>query len=89
MNKAGLMKNKLAEKDQVRMVVYNVSPNLVERLQMMNPKSFVDLYDDGLQIEEIETKKKKNTISAGGKNYPTGGTQQENTSRDMEVHAVQ
>ena len=43
MNKAGLMKNKLAEKDQVRMVVHNVSPNLVDRLQMMNPKSFVDL----------------------------------------------
>ena len=32
MNKAGLIKNKLAEKDQVRMVVRNVSPNLVERL---------------------------------------------------------
>ena len=32
MNKAGLMKNKLAEKDQVRMVVRNVSPNLIERL---------------------------------------------------------
>ena len=32
MNKVGLMKNKLAEKDQVRMVVRNVSPNLVERL---------------------------------------------------------
>ena len=40
MNKVGLMKNKLAEKDQVRMIVHNVSPNLVERLQMMNPKSF-------------------------------------------------
>ena len=40
MNKAGLMKNKLAKKDQVRMIVCNVSPNLVERLQMMNPKSF-------------------------------------------------
>ena len=38
MNKAGLMKNKLTEKDQVRMVVCNVSPNLVEILQMMNPK---------------------------------------------------
>ena len=48
MNKVGLMKNKLAEKDQVRMMAHNVSPNLVERLQMMNPKSFVDLYDDGL-----------------------------------------
>ena len=42
-NKAGLMKNKLAEKDQVRMIVRNVSPNMVERLQMMNPKTFVDL----------------------------------------------
>ena len=54
MNKAGLMKNKLAEKDQVRMVVRNVSPNLVERLQMLNPKSFVALNDDGLQAKEIE-----------------------------------
>ena len=61
MNKAGLMKNKLAEKDQVRMIVHNVSPNLVERLQMMNPKTFVDLYDDGLQAEEIENEKRKNT----------------------------
>ena len=43
MNKAGPMKNKLAEKDQLRMVVRNVSPNLVERLQIMNPKSFLDL----------------------------------------------
>ena len=42
------MKNKLAKKDQVRMVVHNVSPNLVERLQMIGPKSFVDLCDDGL-----------------------------------------
>ena len=32
MNKAGLMKNKLAKKDQVRMIVRNVSPNLVKRL---------------------------------------------------------
>ena len=72
MNKVGLMKNKLAEKDQVRMVVHNVSPNLVERLQMMNPKSFVDLYDDGLQAEEIENEKKKNTRSAGGKTTQLG-----------------
>ena len=74
MNKAGLIKNKLAEKDQVRMIVRNVSPNLVEMLQMMNPKSFVDPYDYGLQAEEIENEKKKNTRSARGKNYPTGGT---------------
>ena len=53
MNKADLMKNKLAEKDQVRMVVHNVSPNLVERLQMMNPKSFIDLYDDGFVSVDV------------------------------------
>ena len=75
MNKAGLMKNKLAEKDQVRMVVHNVSPNLVERLQMMNPKSFIDLYDDRLQAEKMENEKKKNTRSIVIRNYPTGGTQ--------------
>ena len=69
------MRNKLVEKDQVRMIVRNVSLNLVERLQMMNPKTFMDLYDDGLQAEEIENKKKKTTRNAGGKNYPTGGTQ--------------
>ena len=72
MNKAGLMKNKLAEKDQVMMIVRNVSPNLVERLQMMNSKSFVDLYDDGLQAEEIENEKKKNTRSARGKTTQLG-----------------
>ena len=89
MNKAGLMKNKLAEKDQVRMIVRNVSPNLVEGLQRMNPKTFVDLYDDGLQVEEMKSEKKKNTRSTGAKNYPTGGTQQANTSRAVEVRAVQ
>ena len=26
---------------------------------MMNPKSFVDLYDDGLQAEEIENEKRR------------------------------
>ena len=89
MNKAGLMKNKLAEKDQVRMIVRNVSPNLVKRLQMMNPKTFVDLYDDGLQAKEMASEKKKNTRSTGAKNYRTGGTQQASASRAVEVQAVQ
>ena len=74
MNKVGLMKNKLAEKDQVKMIVRNVSPNLVERLQMMNPKIFVDLYDDGLQAEEMENEKKKTAKSTGIKNYLIRGT---------------
>ena len=55
----------------------------------MNLKTFVDLYDDGLQAEEMENEKKKNTQSTGIKNYPTGGTQQENTSRVAKVRAVQ
>ena len=71
------------------MIVRNVSPNLVERLQMMNPKTFVDLYDDGLQVEEIENEKKKNTRSVEGQNYQTGGMQQENTSRVTKVRAIQ
>ena len=45
----------------------------------MNPKTFVDLYDDGLQVKEMENEKKKNTRS----------TQQANTSRAVEVRAVQ
>ena len=79
------MKNKLAEKDQVRMIVRNVSPNLVERLQIMNPKTFVDHYDDGLQAEEMENEKKKNTRSTGTRNYLTRVTHQANTSRAIEV----
>ena len=55
----------------------------------MNPKSFVDLYDDGLQAEEMENEKKKNIQSTKTRNYPTGGTQQANTSRAAEVRAVQ
>ena len=89
MNKAGLMKNKLAEKYQVRIIVRNMSPNLVERLQMMNSTIFIDLYDDGLQAEEMENEKNKNARSIGTKNYPTGGTQQENTSRVIKVREVQ
>ena len=61
------MKNKLAEKDQVSMIVRNVSPNFVERLQMMNPKSFVNLYDDGLQAEEIKNEKRKTIRSTGAR----------------------
>ena len=56
---------------------------------MMNPKSFVDLYDDGLQAEEMENEKKKNIRSTGTRNYPIGGTRQANTSRAVEVRAIQ
>ena len=41
----------------------------------MNPKSFVDLYNDGLQAEEIENEKKNNTQSTVIRNYLTEGTQ--------------
>ena len=56
---------------------------------MMNPKSFVDLYDDGLQVEEMENEKKKNTRSTVTRNYPTRGIQQANTSRAVEIQTVQ
>ena len=52
-----------------------MSPNLVERLQLMNPKTFLDLYDDGLQAEEMENEKKKTAKSTRTTNYLTGGTQ--------------
>ena len=55
------------------MIVRNVFPNMVERLQMMNPKTYVDLYDDRLHAEEMENKKKKNAWSTETINYPTGG----------------
>ena len=55
----------------------------------MNPKTFLDLYDDGLQAEEMENEKKKTAKSTRTRNYPTEGTQQANTSRAMEVRAVQ
>ena len=70
------------------MIIRNVSPNLVKRLQMMNPKTFMDLYDDGLQAEEIESEKKKSSRTTGTRNYLTGGTQQENTSRAVEAHVI-
>ena len=51
----------------------------------MNPKIFVDLYNDGLQVEEMENEKKKTARSTRIRNYPTGGIQQANTSRAVEV----
>ena len=66
------MKNKLLEKDQVRMIVWDILPNLVERLQRMNSMTFMDLYD-GLQA--IEDGKNENTISVRKKNYQIGDIQ--------------
>ena len=37
---------------------------------MMNPKSFVDLYDDGLQAEEMENEKKKEYPKYRNKKLP-------------------
>ena len=89
MNKAGLMKNKLAEKDQVRIIMRNVLPNLVERLHVMNSKTFVNLYDDGLQAKKIENKKKKSSRTIRTMNYQTRGIQQENASRAVDVYVLQ
>ena len=56
-----------------------MSPNLVKRLQVMNSKSFVHLYDDGLQVEEIEKENLMVTRNTKMKNYQTRGTQPRNT----------
>ena len=48
MNTANLMQNNLTEEDQVGMVIWDILPNLVKRLQEMNPKTFAGLYN-GLQ----------------------------------------
>ena len=73
------MKNKLAEKDQVKMIVCNVSPNLVERLQMMNSKSFVDLYDDGWRLKRWRMTKRR-IPEVLEQEITQKGTQQENAS---------
>ena len=80
------MKNKLAEEDQVRMIVWDVLLNLVKRLQRMNPKTFADLYDI---LQAIEDGKNENTRSARKKNYQTGVNQQGNTTRVVKIHTVQ
>ena len=63
MNNVDLMKDKLTERDQVRVIIWDILPNLVKRLQRMNPKTFINLYN-GLQAIENERK-----------NYQTGGRQ--------------
>ena len=55
MNNVNLMKNKLTEEDQVGMIIWDILPNLVKRLQRMNPKTFADL-NNGLQAIENEKK---------------------------------
>ena len=45
-NNADLTKNELnEEEDEVGIIILDILPNLVKRLQRMNPKTFVDLYD--------------------------------------------
>ena len=63
MNNAYLMKNELIEQDEVRIIIWDILPNLVKRLQRMNPKMFTHLYN-GLQAIENEKK-----------HYQTGGRQ--------------
>ena len=54
-NNTNLIKNKLIEEEQVEMIIWDILPNLVKRLQSMNPKTFTDLYN-GLQAIENEKK---------------------------------
>ena len=68
-NKAALMPNKPSERDQVRIIARNVHSTWVEKLQLMNPRNFVELYDDGLQVEEIESEKKKTTKAGSSRTH--------------------
>ncbi|XP_050217437.1 uncharacterized protein LOC126668275 [Mercurialis annua] len=83
LDKAALLKEKPSEKDRVRIVVRNVFPHWVERLQNMNPKTFEDLLDDGMQVEEIESEKKHNA--------PTGGylSNYQSANKSASVNFVQ
>ena len=45
MNNADLIKNELIEEDEVGMIIWDILPNLVKRLQRMNPKTFPNLYN--------------------------------------------
>ena len=85
MNTANLMQNNLTEEDQVGMVIWDILPNLVKRLQEMNPKTFAGLYN-GLQA--IEDEKKQTVRSVRRKNYQTGGIRQGSTNRITNTHTV-
>ena len=45
MNNTDLIKDELIEEDEVGMIIWDILPNLVKRLQRMNPKTFTNLYN--------------------------------------------
>ena len=63
-NKAALMPNKPSERDQVRIITRNVHSTWVEKLQLMNPRSFVELYDDGSKLKKLNQERRKLTRPA-------------------------
>ena len=85
MNTANLMQNNLTEEDQVGMAIWDILPNLVKRLQGMNPKTFAGLYN-GLQA--IEDEKKQTMGSVRRKNYQTRGIRQGSTNRITNTYTV-
>ena len=85
MNTANLMQNNLLEEDHVGMVIWDILPNLVKRLQEMNPNTFTGLYN-GLQA--IEDEKKQTVRSVRKKNYQTGGIRQGSTNRITNTHTM-
>ena len=76
-NNADLLKNELTEEDEVGMIIWDILPNLVKRLQRMNPKTFTNLYN---RMQAIEDERK---------NYQTGGRQQKSTNRITNTNALQ
>ena len=57
-NKTSLLKDRPSERDQVRIVVKNVLPNIARILKGMNPQTFQKVYDDGICSEEIAEEEK-------------------------------
>ena len=72
MNNVDLIKNKLIEEDQVGVIIWDILPNLVKRLQRINPKTFADLYNG---LHAIENEKKKTIRRVRKNNYQTGSMQ--------------
>ena len=71
-NKASLLKDRPSERDQVRIVVKNVRPNIARILKGMNPQTFQKLYDDGICIEEIAEEERQ--IQKGKATYHRAST---------------
>ena len=89
--KASKIPNHPSEKDQVRMVIKNILPTYGRQLAPIPLKTFVDLYDVGIQVEDainnglIEKSDAKPQKKFGVGNSSNSGN---NGGKTSEVNAV-